>query len=718
MVVSTIESQIKSIRDTMKEYLALLAEVNKMREVEAQKQKEGCFYYIDTDNVFPMNGRGIFDYQVVSAYLDYKLITKDNIKFYFTSHKQAPVLNTFITNVYKTKHGKSLTNLLIGSFNITKNKYATANFIVDNWLEAGYYYHLSGPHTTISSIKLDNKELYRIQGFEERDKLSNNKLIYVSIVQRANLETYKLLKYIESIPNATPVKIKGDFVFYAYNPKKGKIKIPKSTVFGAYREEKKVPELKQPKKEPRTTMQVFIQPKWKEVIAPKDTYFDHTIIPNYSRVFVLGFAGSGKTHAIPELQKQFQDDFAYIAFTHTAANKINGQTAHSFFGISEDGSVDEAKIKSILSAKQGIFIDEINQLPLCIYRILAYLPKSFKIYGFGDFRQEAPVKERSYFDSQMFLELFNGNLIRLQKQCRSDAEYANACIEYHDTEDWSVMQPFLHIETIDKIEPEDEINITKTNLLRKLINRKMMEKQGTASSPIIMHDKSNAYSQDMILYPGLPVISTKTRKDKNLFNNEMFVVEEYTDEEIKLNYRKLNKAETKNKTITVSITEFARLFAPAYALTTYKIEGATIDIPHSIYEFDLMGIKSRYTALTRATDCSLITIRTGDINIKNREEVGNLGGYTCYIYKITDGNQFYIGSTAKQLNKRLNEHKEQAKTGASKFYRYMRKHGPENFCIEQLFKFTANSYEHQLEIEEYYIEINDSVNIGLNTKYK
>jgi hypothetical protein len=40
MVVASIESQIKSIRDTMKEYLALLSEVNKMREIEAQKEKE------------------------------------------------------------------------------------------------------------------------------------------------------------------------------------------------------------------------------------------------------------------------------------------------------------------------------------------------------------------------------------------------------------------------------------------------------------------------------------------------------------------------------------------------------------------------------------------------------------------------------------------------------------------------------------------------------
>lgn len=39
-VIASIESQIKSIRDTMKEYLLLLEQVGKMREVQAEKEKE------------------------------------------------------------------------------------------------------------------------------------------------------------------------------------------------------------------------------------------------------------------------------------------------------------------------------------------------------------------------------------------------------------------------------------------------------------------------------------------------------------------------------------------------------------------------------------------------------------------------------------------------------------------------------------------------------
>ena len=47
----------------------------------------------------------------------------------------------------------------------------------------------------------------------------------------------------------------------------------------------------------------------------------------------------------------------------------------------------------------------------------------------------------------------------------------------------------------------------------------------------------------------------------------------------------------------------------------------------------------------------------------------------------------------------------------------MREKGPETFTIKQVYKFTASSYENQLEIEEYYIQTEDTVNNGLNSKY-
>lgn len=40
MVIASIESQIKCVRDTMKEYLVLLEQVDKMRQAEESKKKD------------------------------------------------------------------------------------------------------------------------------------------------------------------------------------------------------------------------------------------------------------------------------------------------------------------------------------------------------------------------------------------------------------------------------------------------------------------------------------------------------------------------------------------------------------------------------------------------------------------------------------------------------------------------------------------------------
>ena len=74
-------------------------------------------------------------------------------------------------------------------------------------------------------------------------------------------------------------------------------------------------------------------------------------------------------------------------------------------------------------------------------------------------------------------------------------------------------------------------------------------------------------------------------------------------------------------------------------------------MPFTIWEFNRMGIKSRYTALTRATDSSLISINNSS-PIKDSDEVSKLGSYTCYIYKLSDGKKNYVGSSCQSLDKR------------------------------------------------------------------
>jgi hypothetical protein len=698
--------------------------------------KYGCFYYVETEQYFPFKGNGIYDYQLVQAGLDYGLITKENIKFYMTTHHDESMDNavrTFIDAVYKTGQGKELTNCLIGGFNIMKNNVRSNPIIVDNWEEASYYFHLSSEssQTRIQTFKTDkvSREFYLIDSCKEVQRVSNNRLVYTSIVQRANLDTYKLLRNVESC-GLRIMQVKTDCVFYTYNPKKGKALKPKSkkeAQHGDYRKEDKIPEkFEVQEHQPRTERVQTDSNTWQENphhLANEEDFYNWQNILQYNRVFIKGFAGSGKSHMIKQL-RQHLEKFGCVAFTHTAANNVDGQTAHSFFGLNIEKCIPEDNVvDAILKRYNGIIIDEINQIPKIIYRVLAALPKTFKIYGFGDFRQEPPVEKLEKFDaleSQMFLDLFDGNVINLKKQCRSDKEFANACIQYHDTNDYAYIEEYIPLQTIksNSFPIPDEINITMTNAMRKRINTQLMRKNAPEEATILKKHKTNADGQDMFMYEGLPVIAIKSHKDKNFYNGEMFLVQSFNTDEVELVFRKLNKQETRDKCINIPMDVFRKCFCPAYAMTTYKMEGATIDMPYSIWEFNHMRIKTRYTALTRTIDSNLVSIFNLPNRIKDEEEMTRLSSYKCRIYKISDGERNYVGSTAKSIEARFEEHKEASIEGRSKFYKYMREIGADKFQTMLEEEFDATDYAHQLDVEEYYIQLYNTVRDGLNTKYR
>jgi hypothetical protein len=167
---------------------------------------------------------------------------------------------------------------LIGGF-----KHATSNFIVDNWAEAGYYYHITGNETNILTIKMNNGELYTIQGIETKTRMSTNKLVYLSIVQWANLDTFKLLKYTETLPNFVPLKNKMYCVYGASDPEKGKPKIPKSDAFRVMHIDNKPPKLEKSTREPRMNQLVFIDKDWQKNpkhIASETEYYNHNYRSN------------------------------------------------------------------------------------------------------------------------------------------------------------------------------------------------------------------------------------------------------------------------------------------------------------------------------------------------------------------------------------------------------------------------------------------------------
>jgi len=155
-------------------------------------------------------------------------------------------------------------------------------------------------------------------------------------------------------------------------------------------------------------------------------------------------------------------------------------------------------------------------------------------------------------------------------------------------------------------------------------------------------------------------------------------------------------------------------FVYGYAFTIYKIQGCKIDEDYNIV-IGRMSANELYTALSRGTKASNVNYKYTDrlfhwdtpnnklksLQLKSEELLD-----TAYIYQITfDNDTIYIGSTAKQLEERLAEHKEQP---VSKDMREMMfKH---TYTIEAVYKYTKIGRA-ELERREYE-EINEAIQNG------
>jgi len=80
-------------------------------------------------------------------------------------------------------------------------------------------------------------------------------------------------------------------------------------------------------------------------------------------------------------------------------------------------------------------------------------------------------------------------------------------------------------------------------------------------------------------------------------------------------------------------------------------------------------------------------------------------GLTGCIYKLSYGDDFYIGSTLRPLKKRIGDHKERHKNGNGKLYNLMREKGFDNFSVEILEKVKYNEKTQVRQREKYYYDL-------------
>ena len=212
----------------------------------------------------------------------------------------------------------------------------------------------------------------------------------------------------------------------------------------------------------------------------------------------------------------------------------------------------------------------------------------------GDFNQLAPVNDKKEFDyknSYVLYELCQGNRISLSKCRRSDDTLFN----------------MLQDENIMKLQKNDfnkemtDVHICFTNKTRKQVNHQMMKKMSRNKKTVSLKAiPTDPRTQDVSLFVGCPVIAKRNCKSKGFVNNDQFVIGAICKEFIML--------QEKNRTLEIKTEEFQRNFCLAYCITTHSSQGATIDTPYTIHEFDMMDKRLRYVALSRSTDKNNINV--------------------------------------------------------------------------------------------------------------
>ena len=355
---------------------------------------------------------------------------------------------------------------------------------------------------------------------------------------------------------------------------------------------------------------------------------DHT---NWSRhwvrhdrggLFLSGDAGTGKSHIsrsmIAEAKTMHGDEGVLVlASTNKAARIIGGGTVHKFFKRFDKKIVGKGRfaLQREIRTLKYVFVDEISMLHTWFWGKLCSLRETFPHLVFimaGDFGQLDPVADVCegicYEDNVALHYLVDGNRFRLTQCRRADKAFFDVCQDVRAGHEIDVARFPVTQET----GPE----LCYYNATRKARNvrREILFNRGKAVSSRIPACHSLPQSQDVTLSVGYPLIARSNDGDEN--KNEGWVVTQLTDDGFTAQRVAMEHEsdEDEQPTLTAKFTAFHHLFQPGFCQTVHAAQGDTFRVLGTIYDWDAMTTKLRYTAITRWSSAELV-----QIDVKNKQ---------------------------------------------------------------------------------------------------
>ena len=552
------------------------------------------FYYIESENVFPLRKNGFYSKPMVDYCLEQNIITNDNIIYQFKSSFETKndYFKDFIHQLDKIIDDKQLSKLavnsFVGLFGRRKNTFIENRICSKNATEeiASAYEDFHKPY-----LNIINEDVVQIAGQSEIKKIESSFPIHAQIVDCEAIELHKLCIKIKEF-GGIPIEVKTDAVNYYCD---------EQLVFNEHWDTDKKLEKYKDEEAKAVIRHIFIKND-KQFKLKKHSYnryeeeddfkiLAQKIIDSNQGCKITAPGGCGKTYLINEIKKILGDKkIKCLAPTNKACLLIGGQTLHKFSYALLNSKSMLKKYKNI----DYIFVDEISMVQEIFYQVLLILKNynpNLKIIMVGDYGQLPPVNDRvkkNYENTRCLFELVDGNSLELTKCKRSDDTHFNTCMQVRNGENININKF--------KCLTATPLNLCHTNELRKEINEAWMDetikkcKTKTLSYEALKYDKN---TQNITICKDMPIIARINNKGLDVVNNECFSIDEINNDVVSIS--------NEIKTLKIPSKNFNRLFNLAYCITIHKSQGATFNGKYTIYEWEKLTRKLKYVAISRAT---------------------------------------------------------------------------------------------------------------------
>lgn len=562
-------------------------------------------YYIETDDNLLFKGNNIYSLAIVKKAIEEKINFKIIKVIYANKTQNKNLFTDIINDILKITDNKpELYKILINSISgmMGKNKMTYTKANINKSLRHIYItldkYNNQDKEILPFITKIDNTDYY-IYGYNKDVKIYDvNIPIYIQILDQANIKLYDMIKKVDG----ELIGRKVDCAIIS-NPKN---KLECGDKWGDYR----ISSI--PKLEHKEINNNITYKSEKDFIE----YFDITDSNQYNKILnvalkggclITGNAGTGKSFIINKITEQLgKEKVIKITPTNKSALNIKGMTIHRFLKLDKNGKIPRERMETIKKMNlELIIIDEISMINSYLWKRLFLLKEELKIKFIlvGDDKQLPPIEEdgieREYFNSSIVKYLADHRKINLEVIKRYDEKLSEILKDVENV-DLELFKPRM----------ETKINICYFNKTRKRINKYWNNKEKKENSILINADEEDDQTQDIYLYEGLPLIARKNISGGDFcINNEKFTLDFYDNEFIYLSSdRPDDNGDIFKHKIDVKIEDIHKNFLLNYCSTTHKSQGETITENFSIYDFNYMSCKCKYTALSRGKKMEQIQV--------------------------------------------------------------------------------------------------------------